>query len=134
MIYKQNKYIIYLNYLIMMTKIIFKLLPKNVLRMVKRKFHKPLLALVKAIPFYGNLDVLALLFNTDKNAKGYWESGGGHAYTQHYSKHFKHLRFKKLKVFEIGVGGYEFLTRGGRIVKDVEKVLPFRTNYIARYI
>jgi len=52
-----------------------------------------------------NLPKLAVIYGTDK-----W---GVHWYAKHYANHFRHLRRKKIVVFEIGVGGYEDPTAGG---------------------
>ena len=39
--------------------------------------------------------------------KLYWtDKTGGHFYTPHYQSHFERLRWKKIKLLEIGVGGY----------------------------
>ena len=46
-----------------------------------------------------DLNRLATVFNTDK-----W---GSHWYTQHYDRYFRPIRFRRLNVLEIGVGGYE---------------------------
>lgn len=56
--------------------------------------------------FWGsNLKVLASIYNSDK-----W---GVHWYAQHYEKHLAHLRYKKLNILEIGVGGYDNPKAGG---------------------
>ncbi len=59
--------------------------------------------LKKAAPLYrlalaqlGLLDYLASVHGTDKRR---------HGYTKHYCHHFHALRYQKLKLFEIGVGG-----------------------------
>jgi demethylmacrocin O-methyltransferase len=109
----------------MIDNFILKHFPEDKLRKFKRKHHKLLLSLVKAIPFYGNLDVLALIFNTDKNGKGYFKKGGGHSYTQHYSRHFRKFRFKKIKLLEIGVGGYKDPHQGGQSLRMWKKYFPF---------
>jgi hypothetical protein len=45
-----------------------------------------------------DLNKLAILYGTDKY--------GLHWYTQHYQRHFRSLRKKKLNILEIGAGGY----------------------------
>lgn len=57
----------------------------------------------------GQLSELALKHGTDK-----W---GSHYYTQHYSKFFDSLRDKKLKILEIGVGGYKDKSQGAQSLK-----------------
>src|SRR5262249_6814857 len=51
-----------------------------------------------------DLNYLASFFGTDK-----W---GAHWYTQHYRRYFAPLRYKRLNILEIGVGGYDNLSRG----------------------
>jgi hypothetical protein len=46
-----------------------------------------------------NLTELALLYGTDK-----W---GTHWYTPHYERYFREIRFRRLNILEIGVGGYD---------------------------
>ena len=58
--------------------------------------------------FSRNLNMLAKIYKSDKS-----DRPGSHAYTKHYSKYFHELRHKKLKILEIGVGGYESLQKGG---------------------
>jgi hypothetical protein len=65
---------------------------------------RPLFGL--AAPFFGHkLTVLALLNGTDK-----WRY---HWYAQHYDRHFRPLRRKKLNLLEIGIGGYDDPNEGG---------------------
>lgn len=73
--------------------------------------------MAKGIPFWGNLDVLAMVFGTDKNL--------GHNYTRHYAKHFKKFRFRRVKLFEIGVGGYDDPLTGGQSLRMWKKYFPF---------
>ena len=57
---------------------------------------------------YGrNLTKLAVINNTDKFKVG------RHEYTKTYQNHFKKLKYKKIKLLEIGVGGYRQSDRGG---------------------
>ena len=55
-------------------------------------------AIVGKILFGSNLDVLALINDTDKNT--------GHHYTLHYSRIFAPYRKQAVKLLEIGIGGY----------------------------
>jgi demethylmacrocin O-methyltransferase len=87
------------------------------LKKFRKKQEKLLVFLVKMIPFYGNLNVLSLIFGSDKNA--------GHNYTQHYNRHFKRYRFKRIKLLEIGVGGYEDPHEGGASLRMWKKYFPF---------
>ncbi|HWA33330.1 MAG TPA: hypothetical protein VG737_04325, partial [Cyclobacteriaceae bacterium] len=55
--------------------------------------------------YIDDLNKLALIHGSDK-----W---GGHWYTQHYDFHFNKIRERKLKILEIGVGGYDTPYLGG---------------------
>ncbi|WP_297511883.1 class I SAM-dependent methyltransferase [Flavobacterium sp.] len=65
---------------------------------------------------FGNLTQRAILFKTDK-----W---GGHFYTPHYQLHFKPYRFKRVKLLEIGVGGYESPFSGGNSLRMWKSYFP----------
>ena len=54
---------------------------------------------LKSIPHRSDLNKLGEIHGTDKII--------GHFYTQHYQKHFAPYRNKKIKLLEIGVGGYD---------------------------
>lgn len=53
----------------------------------------------------GDLTWLAKHFKTDK--------AGTHKYTQHYRRHFQHLRDREVSLLEIGIGGYSREGAGG---------------------
>ncbi|MFV8368161.1 class I SAM-dependent methyltransferase [Flavobacterium sp. LB2R40] len=72
---------------------------------------------IKAIFFMSNLDKLASIHKTDKNRY--------HFYTQHYQKHFKPFKFKKVKLLEIGVGGYENPLSGAESLRMWKTFFPF---------
>ena len=76
---------------------------------------------VKSFFVFGNLNKLALIWNTDK-----W---GAHWYTQHYHTHFKKIRHKKLNILEIGVGGYDDPTQGGNSLRTWKKYFPKSNIY-----
>ena len=63
--------------------------------------------------FHFNLHALSNLFGSDKNNK--------HHYTQHYIQHFSHLRRKKIKLLEIGIGGYDNHLLGGASLRMWKK-------------
>lgn len=52
-----------------------------------------------------DLQKLAVKFGSDKH--------GHHNYCEHYHAHFKDIRFNKMKILELGIGGYEYPERGG---------------------
>jgi hypothetical protein len=57
----------------------------------------------------GDLNRLATIFGTDK-----W---GDHWYTQHYERYFRSIRSKRINLLEIGVGGHEPPSEGGRSLR-----------------
>lgn len=66
--------------------------------------------------FSSDLRKLALRFGTDKE--------GEHYYTQHYQRHFAPLRRRKLKVLEIGIGGYSYPEAGGQSLRMWKAFFP----------
>ena len=64
-----------------------------------------------------NLTMLAVLHGTDK-----W--GSHHWYTPHYEAHFRALRKKRLKILEIGVGGYSDPSAGGESLRMWKYYFP----------
>lgn len=76
---------------------------------------------IKAWFFSNNLDRIASIHKTDKN--------GSHFYTQHYQQHFKPFKFKKIKLLEIGVGGYDDPISGGESLRMWKSFLPFAKIY-----
>jgi Cephalosporin hydroxylase. len=60
-----------------------------------------------------DLNFLATTFKTDK-----W---GKHFYTPHYYFHFKKFKSKRIKVLEIGIGGYENPQQGGGSLRMWER-------------
>ncbi|HBB30630.1 MAG TPA: methyltransferase [Cyanobacteria bacterium UBA9273] len=68
-----------------------------------------------------NLGKLSPLYDDSK-----WEPG--HWYAEHYQRHFAPLRLKKLKILEIGVGGYDDPKAGGRSLRMWKKY--FRNSLI----
>ena len=58
-----------------------------------------------SIPFGNNLNMLARIYKSDRYGK--------HNYTEHYSAYFRKLKFKRIRLFEIGAGGYHNPDIGG---------------------
>jgi len=100
-----------------MKQLLLKHFSVSRLKEIRDKYGKLFIFCIQCIPFYGNLDILSMVFGSDKN--------GGHNYTQHYAKHFKKYRFKKIKLFEIGVGGYDNPKIGGHSLRMWKKYFPF---------
>ncbi len=85
-----------------------KLLPESIQPGLRNRYLS-----YKGFIYKNDLNRLAQIHQCDK-----W---GTHFYTPHYQKHFKGLRKEKIKLLEIGVGGYKKSHRGGaslRMWKD----------------
>ncbi|MGA2507887.1 MAG: class I SAM-dependent methyltransferase [Chitinispirillaceae bacterium] len=63
-----------------------------------------------------DLAILAKIYGTDKY--------GEHFYTGHYSEHLCKLRKKRLKILEIGVGGYQNPDAGGESLRMWKRYFP----------
>ncbi len=63
-----------------------------------------------------NLPALAAQFGTDK-----W---GSHWYAQHYQTHFAPFRKRRIRLLEIGVGGYEQPNYGGHSLRMWKAYFP----------
>lgn len=72
----------------------------------------------KILPFIYRKDLrkLATFYGTSK-----WNE---HWYAQHYNKHFKSLRLKKLKILEIGIGGHQNFQLGGESLRMWKTYFP----------
>ncbi len=68
---------------------------------------------INLLIFRADLNKLAQIYNTDKF--------GRHSYTSVYMEFFKKIRKNKLKIFEIGVGGYDSPSHGGASLKMWKK-------------
>ncbi|MBS4014678.1 MAG: class I SAM-dependent methyltransferase [Bacteroidetes bacterium] len=82
---------------------------KKLKELIKRIFGKNFIHKVESYVFSGDLDKLAQIYNTDKF--------GRHMYTPIYTLYFRKIRRQKLKILEIGVGGYDNPTAGGASLK-----------------
>jgi hypothetical protein len=78
---------------------------------IKKSFSykNPLIKPIAASWYSDNLNKLAVIHGTDK-----WDL---HWYTQHYAKHFAHLKDKKINLLEIGVGGDDDPLKGGNSLR-----------------
>jgi len=70
-----------------------------------------------ALPFGYSLKNLARVYKSDK-----WDR---HYYAKHYQANFRRFKFKKIKLFEIGVGGYHYPDRGGNSLRMWKRYFPF---------
>jgi hypothetical protein len=72
---------------------------------------------IKAFGRGSDLNKLAEIYQTDKI--------GNHCYTPHYASHLKKFKYDRIKLLEIGVGGYENLHEGGNSLRMWKKYFPF---------
>jgi demethylmacrocin O-methyltransferase len=66
--------------------------------------------------YSNNLSKLADIYGSDKF--------GSHYYTRHYETYFKPLRYKKLNILEIGIGGDQNPERGGASLRMWREYFP----------
>lgn len=81
------------------------------------KLFKSIYLWLLSLPFGFNLNMLARIYKSDK-----W---GKHFYTKHYQTHFRRFKFKKIKLFEIGVGGYHYPEIGGSSLRMWKRYFLF---------
>jgi hypothetical protein len=72
---------------------------------------------LKASFFSSNLNRIATIHKTDKSRY--------HFYAQHYQHHFRPFKYKKVKMLEIGVGGYDSPISGGESLRMWKTYFPF---------
>lgn len=72
---------------------------------------------IHSIILFNNLRKLGLFYGTDKVTD--------HSYTQHYEEHFRKFKYKKIKLLEIGVGGYANPLNGGHSLRMWKRYFPF---------
>jgi hypothetical protein len=89
-----------------------RILTKNIYRKLKNIYLG-----ILAIPFGNNLNILARIYKSDKYGK--------HNYTQHYSVYFRRFKYKRVRLFEIGVGGYNDKDIGGNSLRMWKRYFPF---------
>ncbi|MEI6140135.1 MAG: hypothetical protein WCP85_12790 [Mariniphaga sp.] len=82
----------------------------------KRKLRN-LFNFIKTFGLGNNLNKLAKFYGTDKFGK--------HLYTPHYSRHLCKFKYKKIKLLEIGVGGYWDPNYGGHSLRMWKRYFPF---------
>jgi len=68
-----------------------------------------------------NLNRLGKIYGTDKF--------GSHFYTTHYMTHLRRFKYKKIRLLEIGVGGYDDPNSGGQSLRMWKKYFPFGYIY-----
>ena len=94
---------------------------KNKLNNEQKMFLRYKWRRYKAFFFHFNLNKLALIHRTDKY--------GGHFYTPHYQHFFRPFKYKRVKLLEIGVGGYDDPIRGGNSLRMWKSYFPFAKIY-----
>jgi hypothetical protein len=95
----------------------------NVKAFLKRRLDRRQIAVLRrlAVPllaraYASDLTRLGALFETDK--------GGYHGYCQHYQRHFRPLRRKRLNILEIGIGGWDDPRGGGGSLRMWQRYFP----------
>ncbi len=86
-----------------------------------RRRLQNLLKDINAFFFGRDLNRLGRIYGTDK--------AGEHLYTPHYMTHLKNFKYKRIKILEIGVGGYKDPHSGGNSLKMWKKYFPFGKIY-----
>jgi hypothetical protein len=71
---------------------------------------------LRAFGHAGDLARLATVFGSDKE--------GTHHYTEHYDRHFRHLRHSRINILEIGIGGYDDPDVGGGSLRMWKAYFP----------
>lgn len=94
---------------------------KRILKRGYYKMFKNIYLWFLSLPFGFSLNMLARIYKSDK-----W---GKHYYTQHYSKHFRRFKFKRVKLLEIGAGGYHYPDIGGNSLRMWKRYFPFGRIY-----
>jgi hypothetical protein len=90
-------------------------------RFTKEQRNNFRLGLASMLPFFVSLNLTfwGRIAGSDKADKGL------HFYTPQYMKHFKSLKNKRIKLLEIGVGGYSNPNLGGNSLIMWKKFFPF---------
>jgi hypothetical protein len=74
-----------------------------------------------SLPFCFDLKMLARIYKSDK-----W---GKHYYAKHYQEHFRKYKFKRIRILEIGAGGYHHPHIGGNSLRMWKRYFPFGKIY-----
>ena len=90
---------------------------KKKLSVSKKRKLQNLIEDIKTLFYGNNLDKLAKIYQTDKF--------GLHFYTPHYKFHLKKLKYRKINLLEIGVGGYANPIAGGNSLRMWKRYFPF---------
>lgn len=90
---------------------------KRILKKRYYKLFKNIYLWFVSIPFGFNLDMLECIYKSDKCGK--------HFYTRHYQTHFRKFKFKRIKLLEIGAGGYHHPDIGGNSLRMWKRYFPF---------
>ena len=94
---------------------------KDELKKPNRRRWLNLIDDLRAIGSGFDLNRLGKIYRTDKNI--------GHYYTPHYRNHFKRFKFKRIRLLEIGVGGYKDPYLGGNSLRMWKKYFPLAKIY-----
>jgi hypothetical protein len=98
-----------------------KKLLKNKLTDSQRKQIRSIINFIKSIGRGNDLTYLAKIYRSDK-----W---GWHSYTRNYAHHFRKYRYKRIKLLEIGAGGYDDPKAGGESLRMWKRYFLFANIY-----
>ena len=90
---------------------------RRILKKGYYKLFKNIYLWFLSLPFGFNLNMLARIYKSDK-----W---GNHYYTKHYGTHFRKFKFKRIRLLEIGAGGYQNPDIGGNSLRMWKRYFPF---------
>jgi hypothetical protein len=94
---------------------------KKILSKQQRIRIRKYLTFLSTVGNGSDLTRLAKIYGTDK--------ASGHFYTRIYQHHFGTFRKKKIKLLEIGVGGYDDPNTGGESLRTWKRYFPFSQIY-----
>jgi len=100
----------------------------KILKLIFKKILSPRqIQIIKKLKIWFDYNIITRLYSKDliKLATIYGtDKWGTHFYASHYTKHFNKLRNKKLKILEIGVGGYTNTKKGGESLRMWKRYFP----------
>lgn len=83
----------------------------------QRRKIRQLINNIKAIGSWNNLNRIAEIYGS--------ETWGSHFYTPHYKLHLGRFKYRRVKLLEIGVGGYKKPAKGGNSLRMWKNYFPF---------
>ena len=90
-------------------------LKSNLTQDEKLRYRKISKKFMSVVPVFNSLQILSVVYGSDKF---------GHGYHKPYRHFFGSIRWRKLKLLEIGVGGYRDPNNGGASLRMWKKYFP----------